>query len=88
MCFTYAVVTILFLFLSRVNRAFTQFFVRKVYVNYIKFKNGGNIDEIARSTGNKLVGKRETISRRWEIRSIRYWAVSVNDKVKSYTVVY
>lgn len=50
-------------------------------MNYIKFKNGGNIDEIARSTGNKLVGKRETISRRWEIRSIRYWAVSVNDKV-------
>lgn len=43
----YAVVTILFLFLSRVNRVFTQFFVRKVYVNYITFKNE-IIDEIAR----------------------------------------
>lgn len=47
-CFEYAVVTILSLFLSRVNRVFTQFFVRKVYVNYITVQECSIIDEIAR----------------------------------------
>lgn len=37
-CFTYAVVTILFLFLSRVNRAILR--EKGICVNYITFKNG------------------------------------------------